>query len=131
MLTIYFDLDMVPLTLKPLSLSHEYIKLEPFILSKGVEGFLLDVEKYQFYKIYIHIAERINIFTNVEVVSVLYMIKALHWNKDLHVIFTLLLTSKRWRSCQKIMMGYIAFELPPSASKSTMYEMEQKNDNHC
>lgn len=38
----YFDLGGVPVTLKAFSLSHEHIKMEPIILSRGEEGFLLD-----------------------------------------------------------------------------------------
>ena len=51
----YFDLEGVPLSLKPLSLSHGHMNIEVVQLSNDKQGFLLDADVHQFYKVFIDI----------------------------------------------------------------------------
>ena len=133
----YFNLEGVPLTLKPLSLSHEHIKMEIVQLSTGDEGFLLDAEIHQFYKVFINIGVNetsgyVELHHNEtpKIHSVFDMIKQLPLNSSLHVALQSIVEIVKVEELPKIDDGYIAFELPPCVEKSTMHGMEQKNDGH-
>ena len=110
----YFDLDGVPLTLKPLSLSHEHIKMDIVQLSTGDEGFLLDVEIQQFYKVFVNIGVNetsgfVELHHNEtpKIHSVFDMIKQLPLNSSLHVALQSAVEIVKAEELPKLMMGIL------------------------
>ena len=131
----HFHLHGVLVSLKPLSLSHEHVKLEVVQLSGGEEGFLLDHDMHQFYKVSIAGQDQnsrvpLDKGTSTYVFSVLDIIRTLPLNSNLHVVLHNIKDVRRVSEIPNSYDGYVAFELPPSASKTAMSGMEQRNDCH-
>ena len=131
----HFHLHGVLVSLKPLSLSHEHVKLEVVQLSGGEEGFLLDHDMHQFYKVSIAGQDQnsrvpLDKGTSTDVFSVLDIIRTLPLNNNLHVALHNIKDVRRVSEIPNSYDGYVAFELPPSASKTAMSGMEQRNDCH-
>lgn len=158
LLVDHFHLQGKAFSLKPLSLNIEQCKLEPIQLSDNAEGFLLDSAANHLYRVCIDEAtgkdktilhglgdegceEELYVHhnvhgmasgsgSNIEPSSVFDLIKAMPLNSSLHAAMQSVKDFRKLLELPRCYDGYVAFELPPCASKSSMIGMEQKNDSH-
>ncbi|MCO5586321.1 hypothetical protein L7F22_040260 [Adiantum nelumboides] len=128
-------------TLHPLTLSGEQVKLAEILLSTGEEGYLLDHENYQFYKVRVANLVAGSFETPISIdldpdelfkpiTSAIDMIRALPRTSRLFHSLAQIKDVFKVKQLPKHYDGYVAYEFPAAGDSSGMAGMEQRHDSH-